>query len=129
QESVVILLVEDEVLIRFNLADFLRHRGFTVLEAATVDEAVAIFGAGVAVNLVFSDIHFLGPHSGVELGLWIGSYFPEGPVMLTSGVHSALQAAEAACPNVSIFVGKPYDYAALEWQMRMLLARHSVGLP
>ena len=46
QKPAVLLLVEDEVLIRLALADHLRECGFTVLEAASVDEAKAFFTEG-----------------------------------------------------------------------------------
>jgi DNA-binding NtrC family response regulator len=122
----VLLLVEDEVLIRFDLADYLRECGFMVLEAASVDEAEAFFTAGIAIDAVFSDIRLLGPRDGVELALWIGSHFPEVPVVLTSGVHRALGAAKARGAHIVDFIDKPYDPVAVAQRMRELVARRDV---
>jgi DNA-binding NtrC family response regulator len=120
-----VLLVEDEVFIRLALADHLRECGFTVLEAASVDEAKAFFTEGMAIDLVFSDIKLLGPSDGIELAVWIGSHFPEVPVILTSGVQSALRAAEAACAHIGDFIDKPYEPVAVEQRIRALIARRA----
>jgi DNA-binding NtrC family response regulator len=122
----VLLLVEDEVLIRFDLADYLRECGFMVLEAASVDEAEAFFTAGIAIDVVFSDIRLLGPRDGVELAQWIGSHFPKVPVILTSGVHRALGAAKARSANIVDFIDKPYDPLVVEQRIRALVARRDV---
>ena len=41
-----VLVVEDEILIRVLIADELRAEGFSVVEAATGDEALSYFQAG-----------------------------------------------------------------------------------
>jgi DNA-binding NtrC family response regulator len=125
----VILLVEDEVLVRLDLADYLRRRGFTVLEASSVGEAEAVLTAGVAIDLVFTDINLLGPRDGVELAQWIQSHFPHVPVMLTSGMKSALLAAKVACAHVTDFITKPYDHAAVEQRIRALVGRRGAVGP
>jgi DNA-binding NtrC family response regulator len=119
----VLLLVEDEVLIRCDLGDYMRECGFVVLEAASVDEAEAFFTAGIAIDAVFSDIRLLGARDGVELARWIGCHFPEVPVILTSGVHRALGAAKARCANIVDFIDKPYDPLVVEQRVRALIAR------
>ncbi len=125
----VLLLVEDEVLIRFDLADYLRECGFMVLEAASVGDAEAFFTAGLAIDVVFSDIRLLGPRDGVALARWVGSHFPEVPVILTSGVRSALRAAEGACGHIGDFIDKPYDPVVVEQRIRALIARRDAAGP
>jgi CheY-like chemotaxis protein len=51
-----VLIVEDELLIRLDLADHLRSAGLTVVEASTGDEALTVLKANDAVDLVVSDI-------------------------------------------------------------------------
>jgi DNA-binding NtrC family response regulator len=127
QKPTMLLLVENEVLIRRGTARYLRLRGFEVLEATSVDEAEGFFTAGVAIDIVFSDIK-LGPRDGVELARWIGSHFPQVPVILTSGVPSPLPAAED-CSHIVEFIEKPYSPLAVEQRIQALVPRRDAVGP
>ena len=52
----IILVVEDEVMVRLAAAEHLRENGFTVIEAVSADEARSVLQSGIDVSLVFSDI-------------------------------------------------------------------------
>jgi CheY-like chemotaxis protein len=45
-----ILLVEDELLIRLMMAEQLKSRDFTIIEAADADEALAMLNAGLLIS-------------------------------------------------------------------------------
>jgi CheY-like chemotaxis protein len=62
-----VLVVEDEILVRVLVADELRTDGFLVVEAATADEALSYFQAGIQVDLVLSDIDMPSALNGVDL--------------------------------------------------------------
>jgi two-component system, response regulator PdtaR len=98
-----ILVVEDEVLIRFVLADELRLAGFTVIEAACAAEALAYIAAGGAVDLVFSDVHMPGSLDGLDLARLLRAQYPLLPIILTSG-NPGSQSLE----GLAMFVAKPY---------------------
>jgi CheY-like chemotaxis protein len=53
----VLLVVEDEVLIRLSASDFLRNEGFTVIEAGSAREALTMLNARSDVSVVVTDIH------------------------------------------------------------------------
>jgi DNA-binding response OmpR family regulator len=116
-----ILLVEDDVLQRIGVAEHLRQNGFSVVEAATADEAKAVLEAGVEVDLVFTDITMPAGIDGVALAQWAARRFAELPVMLTSALQSALDIALIACPQAKGVILKPYDYDALVRRLRALL--------
>jgi CheY-like chemotaxis protein len=59
-ERVRILVVEDEALIRFAIAEALRELGVSVVEAASADEAWQYLTAGGSVDLVFTDHRMRG---------------------------------------------------------------------
>lgn len=122
-----ILVVDDDVIVRLAAADHLRDHGFTVFEAANGVEARDVLEAGVEVDLVFSDINMPGGVDGVALAQWIGVNLSETPVVLTSGEQSALDSAQATCPNVRGFVIKPYDYEAIVRRLRAVLALRNTG--
>ena len=62
-----LLIVEDEVLIRLSVADYLRDCGFKVFEAADAREALDILATETAVDLVFSDVQLPGGLSGLDV--------------------------------------------------------------
>lgn len=117
----VVLLVEDEVLIRLATADHLRASGFKVVEASTAEEAQELIQAGLTVDLVFSDITMPGELDGVALCRWLEKSGIEAPVILASGVPRALDAAKQDCANVQSIATKPYDQDEIVAQIRAIL--------
>jgi CheY-like chemotaxis protein len=118
----VVLLVEDEVLIRLATADHLRLCGFKVVEAGTAAEAQDLVLAGLMVDVVFSDITTPGPIDGIGLCRWLESAGVKVPVILASGVPRALDDARQSCFNVQAIAPKPYDQDEIVTQIRAILA-------
>lgn len=100
-----ILVVEDEILIRLDTADYLRAQGFAVVEASNADEAVEILRSGVAISLVFTDVRMPGSLDGLDLARHIGSNYPGIHVMITSG-HVRAEDVPAGLPGP---IAKPYS--------------------
>ncbi|TKW73730.1 MAG: response regulator, partial [Bradyrhizobium icense] len=63
--EVVILIVEDEQLIRMDAADMIRDLGFKVLEAANADQAIALLETNLDIAAVFSDVQMPGSMDGL----------------------------------------------------------------
>jgi len=99
----VILLVEDDVLVRFTTADILREAGFDVLEAVDSSEALALLTTGHPLDLVITDIRMPGHMDGLQLASVIKSTRPNLPIALLS---SHLDTSEHRADE---FVAKPYD--------------------
>lgn len=99
----VILVVEDEVLIRMLMADVLRDEGYRVIEAATGDEAMAILNSGQTVDLVVTDVRMPGEIDGVELAARSKAIAPLRPVVIVSG-----HLPPAAAVSADAFLPKPY---------------------
>jgi CheY-like chemotaxis protein len=112
----VVLVVEDEVLIRSAVAEYLRILGNSVVEAASAAEAIAEFAAGVSIDIVFSDIQMPGSMDGLSLARWISYHHPGVNVVLTSG-NSHRRAAEVTAS----FLPKPYRVAEAARCIRSLL--------
>ncbi|MBK8545046.1 MAG: response regulator [Caulobacteraceae bacterium] len=117
----LVLVVEDEVLIRLAAADHLRSCGFRVAEAGTAIEAQELILSGLKVDLVFSDINMPGSMNSVGFAQWLHQHAPDVPVILTSGVNSSLEAARRACANVHELTPKPYSYDMISGQIRAVL--------
>lgn len=118
----VVLLVEDEVLIRLAAADHLRLSGFKVVEAGTATEAQELILAGLKADLVFSDITMPGGLDGVGLAQWLAQTASDLPVILASGIPRALDGAKQSCPNVRAISAKPYDADEVVTLIRSILA-------
>jgi len=65
--STVILLVEDEVLVRMLAADVLSEAGFTVLESTNAEEALTFLEARPDVQVLFTDVNMPGALDGLGL--------------------------------------------------------------
>lgn len=114
----VVLVVEDEVLVRTVAAAYLRDEGFVVLEAAHAAEAMRILDVEASVDLVFSDIDMPGTIDGFALAEQIGHHRPRVRVLLTSGAGGTIMARADADVR---FLPKPYRLDELLRQIRGLL--------
>ena len=72
----IILVVEDDVLVRAMISDELRDRGHTVIEAANADEALAILSSPVRMDIVVTDMQMPGSIDGSELVRTIRGQWP-----------------------------------------------------
>jgi len=118
-----VLVVEDEVLIRWVMAEHLRDCGYRVIEAGSGDEAIEVLRrTALTIDVVFSDVQMPGSINGFALAQWIRQQRPTVKVVLTSGIAKAVDAAEALCEEAPL-VPKPYSPAELERQIRGLLAQ------
>lgn len=117
----VILIVEDEALIRMVIADHLRDLGYEVAESRSADEAVALMETGRPVDLVFSDVNLPGAINGIDLARWLRSHRPAMPVLLTSGAI-AVQDIPTDLRGSCDLVLKPYDIEEVARRIALLVA-------
>ena len=118
-----ILLVEDELLIRHVVADYLRDCGFRVYEAADADEAIALLTTpDVPVELVFSDVQMPGCMDGFALARWVRANRPGVDVILTSGPERATQLAGELC-EAGPLLKKPYEPRAALDRIKQLISK------
>jgi|ERR1700746_3933096 CheY-like chemotaxis protein len=121
ERTPAILVVEDEILIRLVIADYLRECGFKVYEAASAAEAIEIFHSNRAmVDCVFTDIRMPGEMDGFGLGQWIRQNRPGVGVIITSGDSRKSEAAKELCENEPFFA-KPYDVKLVVAHIRTLI--------
>jgi CheY-like chemotaxis protein len=90
-----ILVVEDEVLVRTAIAEYLRHCGYDVIEAASADEAITILTEpDIKIDIVLSDIEMPGSMDGFGLAQWVRTNRPELKVVLTGTMEKAAHASQ-----------------------------------
>jgi DNA-binding response OmpR family regulator len=116
-----VLLVEDEVLIRMAISDYLQECGFKVLEASNGAEAIAVLEAAEnPIDVVFSDVRMPGAMDGFALAQWIHTHRPGLPVLLTSGDKRMAETAEGLCEKRAL-LPKPYDFHIAVARIRALV--------
>lgn len=113
-----VLVVDDEVLIRWIAGEILRDAGYDVVEAATADEAVKLLTAGVVCDVIFSDVNMPGAMDGLGLAAHVARTHPALPLVLTSG---RMARDELERPGVAAVLPKPYSEAELTRTIRRVL--------
>jgi two-component system, response regulator PdtaR len=115
----VVLLVEDELLVRMTAADELEEAGFHVLEAANADVAMAVLEArSDEVQVLFTDVHMPGSMDGMELAEQVHARWPHVRLLISSG-YARPQPDEI--PDAGRFVPKPYRAATIIRQIHELV--------
>jgi CheY-like chemotaxis protein len=114
----VVLVVEDEMLLRMRAVDMVEDAGFTPVEAVDADEAVAILEARSDIALLFTDIQMPGSMDGLKLAHAVHKRWPPIKIILVSG---QLKLANLDIPLDSCFFGKPLEAKVMIAQMRSML--------
>jgi DNA-binding NtrC family response regulator len=122
----VVLVVEDEILVRTTIAEFLRDQGYRVVEAANAIEGMDVFASGTTVDLVFTDWQMPGGVNGMAFAQWIDEHHRGVPVLLASGFGYVADWAPLVPP--ASFFAKPYLAEDVAARIRSLL-EHPDQLP
>ena len=104
-EASIILVVEDEDIIRMNGAEMLEDAGYAVVAVRHADEAWFILHERSDIGVLFTDIDMPGSMCGVTLAGRVYENWPDIRLVLTSGRH---RFADREIPNHGLFVPKPY---------------------
>ncbi|MCX7305913.1 MAG: response regulator [Hyphomicrobiales bacterium] len=113
-----VLVVEDEALLLFSIADELRDCGFEVLEASDADEAMELLQKHPDVGLMFTDIDMPGSMDGLRLSAAVRDRWPPVKIIVTSGKS---RPGSADLPSEGRFMSKPYTPSAVVLAMREML--------
>jgi CheY-like chemotaxis protein len=114
--KISVLVVEDEALVRMDIADQLMADGYEVFEAANADEAVAILEAESSITILFTDIDMPGSMDGLKLAAVHGRWPVK--IVVTSG-HRLVEVTDI--PDGSVFYAKPYQHDVITASFRELL--------
>lgn len=115
KELPVVLVVEDDLLIRLDAADMIRRAGYEVVEAEHADEAIEILECRLDIRIVFTDVQMPGSMDGLKLAAAIRGRWPPIKIVATSGLTGI---GDDDLPSGSRFVPKPYSPAQIVGTLR-----------
>lgn len=101
----VVLLVEDEFLVRQTLVDILREAEFWVVEAQDADEAFELLRSRADVAAVLTDVNMPGSMNGFEFAHLIRQGWPKLGVLVISGQPDP---GPGGLPSHTTFLRKPF---------------------
>jgi two-component system, response regulator PdtaR len=104
KKKTVILIVEDEAIIRMGAVQMLEDAGFATVEAGNADDAMRILEGRSDIRAVFTDIIMPGTLDGLRLAHSVRGRWPPIHLILTSGFVSR----EVEFPANGRFIRKPY---------------------
>jgi CheY-like chemotaxis protein len=103
----IVLIVEDEALLRMAAVCFVEEAGFEAIEASDADEAVAFLQSRDDIRLVFTDIDMpTGSMNGLRLAAAVRMRWPPIKIILVSGLRIP---EKNDLPAGTKFFSKPYD--------------------
>jgi DNA-binding NtrC family response regulator len=112
----VVLIVENDVLLRLVTASNLRDAGFEVIEAVNCAEALRVLNR-IPVDVLFSDIDMPGNMDGLALAQWVHRSQADTRIILTSGAART----PGEVKEYASFLPKPYAEKDVERLLRSVL--------
>jgi CheY-like chemotaxis protein len=118
----IILVVEDDFLLRIDAVDMIKAAGFVVVEAANAEEAIAILESRNDIAVVFTDIQMPGSMDGLRLARAVRGRWPPIKIVTTSGQRAV---KDTDLPEGGRFLPKPYSAIQINRLLRELTAASS----
>ena len=114
----LVLIVDDEPLVRFFACEALEGAGFHVIEAASADHALKLLRSRNDVGVLFTDVNMPGRLDGMALARLVHKGWPNISIVVTSG-----RPLTGRIPDDGAFLPKPYNLG----EMTNVIARASGG--
>jgi CheY-like chemotaxis protein len=105
----IVLVVEDEALVRMCAVDILQDAGYHVLEATSAEEAFCILAQRNDIALIFTDVQ-MGGMDGIRFARAVREKWPPVRIIVTSGRIDP----RSELPLGVSFIAKPYDSSTLQ---------------
>src|SRR3954451_178985 len=121
----VVLVVEDELLLRMRAVDMVEDAGFTSVEAVDADEAVAILESRSDISLLFTDIQMPGSMDGLKLAHAVHDRWHAIKIILVSG---QVNPSDAERPVDSRFFGKPLSVEQMIVELQAMVGAGTLVL-
>lgn len=125
-DNVQILVVDDEELVRGVTLRRLASLGYSTIEAATADEALAVLSDGTPVDLLLTDMVMPGSMHGVDLARAARRMRPSLKILFSSGYFDDSLHREVIEGGTHL-LSKPCSKAELAEKIREVLGLSSTS--
>jgi len=116
-EHTIVLVVEDDPLLRMMAVDMVEEAGFEVVEATDATQAVEILERRADIRIVFTDIDMPRGMDGMKMAAVIRDRWPPIEIILTSG---KLRPSPDQMPTRGVFFSKPFQEQDVIAEMRRM---------
>ncbi|RYG02511.1 MAG: response regulator [Caulobacteraceae bacterium] len=114
----IVLVVEDELMLRMRAVDIVQDAGFEPLEAISADEAISILESRDDISVLFTDIQMPGSMDGLKLAHLTHQRWPHIRIMLVSG---QIAVTDADAPDDSKFFPKPLEIEQMILELQQMV--------
>jgi two-component sensor histidine kinase/CheY-like chemotaxis protein len=121
----VVLVVEDEMVLRMKAVDIVEDAGYTAIEAVSADEAIGILEAREDISLLFTDIQMPGTMDGLMLAHSVFSRWPHIKIVLVSG---QIVVTDEEKPADSRFFGKPLTVSKMITELQEMIGKGAIKI-
>jgi CheY-like chemotaxis protein len=101
----VILIVEDDALLRVDAVVMIEAEGFKTIEATNADDAITLLESHADIAVIFTDIQIPGSMDGLKLAAAVKERWPPIKIIATSG---RARVGISDLPDGGRFIPKPY---------------------
>jgi len=125
----IVLVVDDEPLVRMLAVEVAEEAGFEVLEASNADEAVILLETVSGIRILMTDVDMPGSMDGLKLAAAVRDRWPPVEIIVVSGMQ---RPRIHELPERAIFFDKPYDIGKMLMQLQKMgaVAREApISLP
>lgn len=116
----VVLVVEDELMLRMRAVDIVQDAGFASLEAINADVAIEILESRDDISCLFTDIQMPGTMDGLKLAHLVHARWPHIKIVLVSG---QIAVTEADAPEDSKFFPKPLEIEQMIVELQDMIGK------
>lgn len=116
------LVVDDDAVLRMDVAELLENAGFRTLEAEDGDAALSVLEQHhLDVALLFSDVEMPGSRDGFALAREVAVKWPYISIVIASG---RLRPGDGDLPEGARFIGKPFSAETVHGHLREVIPDH-----
>jgi len=119
--SIIVLLIEPDILVRMVIAEYLRGCGYKVIEATRGEDFFTVLGAKTSIDIVLCEVQLRGQIDGFALAKQIREGYPGIDVILTTGAPQAADKAGGLCEEIAL--KKPYHPSEVVRRINILRER------
>lgn len=124
-QTPIVLIVEDEMVLRMRAVDIVEDAGFTSIETTSADEAIEVLESRDDISLLFTDIQMPGSMDGLKLAHAVHARWPHIKIILVSG---QIAVTEADKPADSRFFPKPLEIEQMVLELQEMIGKGTLKL-